>query len=278
MHLLALAALISLSSPALQQDEVEALRKEVAELRLTVQQEKVKRLELEVQVRDLLLQIKALEKAVERLGGRAPEGKPRPQPKVAPEGERGGEAVKPGPRGGAQSTPQQRRAAVLAYEQAMDHLRSGELEKGVEKLTEALKGLPDEKAILFNRGWALLRLEREKEALGDFDRLIELGEEGWDVYFNRGLAYHGLGQYDKGIDDFMRCTKIEPGNEGNCVAYYNVACAHALKGNKDEAIRYLKRAVEKGFDRFEHMEEDEDLESLRGDPRFEEILGRAREI
>jgi len=61
-----------------------------------------------------------------------------------------------------------------------------------------------------------------------------------------------------------------PGN-----AYYNLACAHALKGSTDEAFRALRAALEGGYDDPDHMADDEDLESLHGDPRFDALLREA---
>ena len=57
---------------------------------------------------------------------------------------------------------------------------------------------------------------------------------------------------------------------------YNVACGYALLGRKDEAIAELARAIDAGFDHPDAVASDEDLAGLRDDPRFRELVERAR--
>lgn len=55
---------------------------------------------------------------------------------------------------------------------------------------------------------------------------------------------------------------------------YDLACALALSGQRKQALAELERAAANGFEDGKHMREDEDLKSLRGDPRFEALLAR----
>ena len=57
---------------------------------------------------------------------------------------------------------------------------------------------------------------------------------------------------------------------------YNVACANALLGDHDRALELLDRAVRHGRGNLGWIEHDTDFASLRGDPRFEAIVGRLR--
>ena len=59
---------------------------------------------------------------------------------------------------------------------------------------------------------------------------------------------------------------------GNASLLYNLACAEALIGEKDEALEHLAEAAK--HPRFRAFAEtDTDLDSLRDDPRFSEALG-----
>ncbi len=58
------------------------------------------------------------------------------------------------------------------------------------------------------------------------------------------------------------------------VDLYNIACGYALTGNKDKALDWLGRAVDAGFRDRQLMTTDSDLESLRGDPRFDALVKR----
>jgi tetratricopeptide (TPR) repeat protein len=58
--------------------------------------------------------------------------------------------------------------------------------------------------------------------------------------------------------------------------HYNLACALALAGKRDEALGMLDKAVAAGWKDGEHMAKDTDLTSLRDTPRFKALLARLR--
>jgi adenylate cyclase len=55
---------------------------------------------------------------------------------------------------------------------------------------------------------------------------------------------------------------------------YNIACAFAVEGQTAEAVDALERALENGFGHWSWIEHDADLDSLRDDPLFLELLDR----
>jgi predicted esterase len=54
--------------------------------------------------------------------------------------------------------------------------------------------------------------------------------------------------------------------------WYDLACARARSGDRGGALDALEEAVARGYADREHMAADEDLESLRGEPRFQALL------
>ena len=54
--------------------------------------------------------------------------------------------------------------------------------------------------------------------------------------------------------------------------WYNLACSYALTDDKDAALKALETAVHRGYQDAEWMGKDQDLESLRGDVRFQQLL------
>jgi Flp pilus assembly protein TadD len=56
------------------------------------------------------------------------------------------------------------------------------------------------------------------------------------------------------------------------LAHYNLACSYALVRQPDLALTTLRRAVELGYRDFRFMREDGDLESIRKDPRFRQLI------
>jgi hypothetical protein len=57
------------------------------------------------------------------------------------------------------------------------------------------------------------------------------------------------------------------------IAFYNLACSHALLKQITRGFAALKRAIQCGYRDHEQMQLDADLETLRKDPRWHELLG-----
>jgi tetratricopeptide (TPR) repeat protein len=84
--------------------------------------------------------------------------------------------------------------------------------------------------------------------------------------------------YDKALECFRaildRSEVAGVVKKGNIL--YDIACVQALKGQKAEALESLRRAFAEGYSNREHAKKDEDLESLRDDPAFLEIIGESQ--
>lgn len=60
------------------------------------------------------------------------------------------------------------------------------------------------------------------------------------------------------------------------IAAYNIACNLALDGENDKALEWIKKALEAGYDNFDHLEADGDLEAIREEKGYEEALAAAK--
>jgi len=86
-----------------------------------------------------------------------------------------------------------------------------------------------------------------------------------------GHVYTHLGRYQDGLAVDAKLVEAAPDDP---TVRYNLACSQALLGQSDEAIATLRIALELGYDDLDFMREDGDLESLRDDPRFRDLLAR----
>lgn len=73
----------------------------------------------------------------------------------------------------------------------------------------------------------------------------------------------------EGLEVDLRIVRLCPNDD---VALYNLACSYSLLGMVDSSLEVLKRAIESGYDEFDYMRLDTDLEATRRDPRFLELL------
>jgi tetratricopeptide (TPR) repeat protein len=83
------------------------------------------------------------------------------------------------------------------------------------------------------------------------------------------LAAKGL--YQQALQADLRLTRLEPDRPRS---WYNLACSFALMGMTDKAFDALERAIKLGYTNRPRLKRDPDLKSLRGDPRFQRLLGR----
>ena len=77
------------------------------------------------------------------------------------------------------------------------------------------------------------------------------------------------GRYADGLQIDRRLVQLRP---NDALAHYNLACSYALLKRPDQALKTLRRAVELGYRDFRYMKEDHDLDSVRHDPRFRQLL------
>lgn len=118
------------------------------------------------------------------------------------------------------------------------------------------------------------------------ERLERVGEEFLIEFLRRATERHPknavalaelahcltrIGRLDEGLDADRRLVRLQPDNP---TVHYNLACSLALLGRPDEALDALEAAVQLGFDDPSHLENDEDLESLRDEVRFRDLLRR----
>jgi tetratricopeptide (TPR) repeat protein len=82
---------------------------------------------------------------------------------------------------------------------------------------------------------------------------------------------YGAGDYEKSIEIYEGLLRERlPNNAG---VLFNIACCEALLGRTDAAIERLEAAVQADDRARELARTDSDLDSLREDPRFAELVG-----
>jgi len=92
---------------------------------------------------------------------------------------------------------------------------------------------------------------------------------GWDTF---AVAY---GLYQAGRIDESRAVmeKAMSDRPDQWALPYNAACLASLAGNPDEAIDWLHKALELNQEEiYEYLRSDSDLDNIRDDPRFQELL------
>jgi len=88
-----------------------------------------------------------------------------------------------------------------------------------------------------------------------------------------GNAYTKRGLYQDGLEVDLRLIGLRPRDP---IVHYNLACSYSLLGDVEAAVEALARAKEHGYLDFKHMAEDSDLDNVRDDPRYKQLLSAMR--
>jgi carboxyl-terminal processing protease len=107
----------------------------------------------------------------------------------------------------------------------------------------------------------------------------EKSEESFELEIslkmNEATNYYQKGEYNKSISVLENLTKyhqLTKYKRERTSIYYDLACNHALIGNKNEALTYLEKAVDSGFAAVSHIERDDDLQLIRNEERFKRLV------
>lgn len=92
----------------------------------------------------------------------------------------------------------------------------------------------------------------------------------------RGFRARNSGNLPLAVICFELAVKSSAGHPMNPAEYYNLAAAYALWGKTKDALKNLRRAVEKGYDDLDFLEDDRDLDSLRGTEEYKSLVNRLK--
>jgi tetratricopeptide (TPR) repeat protein len=91
---------------------------------------------------------------------------------------------------------------------------------------------------------------------------------GWELFAPVRPLYEA-GNYAEAAN---RGREVLAGDPPYADLFYNVACCESLAGQKDQAIAHLRRSIELSDRTRSYLEGDSDLDPIREDPAFKELL------
>jgi len=102
-----------------------------------------------------------------------------------------------------------------------------------------------------------------------FGGILEQYADYVDVLRVQGNNLTLKGRFVDGLQIDQRLVELRPDDP---LAHYNLACSYALLKRTSQAIDTLRKAVELGYRDFRYLREDRDLDAIRHDPRFRQLL------
>jgi TolB-like protein/predicted Ser/Thr protein kinase len=155
---------------------------------------------------------------------------------------------------------------VLAYE------TPPEPQEAEKTAREAIRLAPTLASAQYHLGRALIPQARYEEAAQAFQRATELGDSN---YFTLGMAQLSMaqGKFDQAIEYLLSREKLR---QTPAINQYWLAAAYAGKGDKDNALSSLQKALAAGFRDFAALDTSPYFASLRSDPRYQQLVQRYR--
>jgi tetratricopeptide (TPR) repeat protein len=111
--------------------------------------------------------------------------------------------------------------------------------------------------------------ENIENAISEFSNAIQKDGSYAEAYSNRAVAYMLQKKYNKALDDLKKAKDLKPDSAS---IRYNLASVHSLMGNLDYGMDELDVALEKGFNDYEVLRRDPDINNLRKHKDFQKTL------
>lgn len=102
-----------------------------------------------------------------------------------------------------------------------------------------------------------------------FEQVLSRNADHIDVLRRMAEIFSRRGQHAQAVPLDKRLAQLLPHDS---VVHYNLACSLACTDCIAEALQALAHAIEYGYDDLTHMETDADLEALRNEPRYRELV------
>ena len=104
-----------------------------------------------------------------------------------------------------------------------------------------------------------------------YENLLKENPNFIDALIALGDAYTKRGRYKEGLNIDQRLVRLKPDDS---FVHYNLACSYSLLKESNLCLEALEKAIHLGYRDFAFMEKDPDLEFIRKDPRYRELLSR----
>ncbi|MEW6078987.1 MAG: tetratricopeptide repeat protein [Thermodesulfobacteriota bacterium] len=194
------------------------------------------------------------------------------------------------------------------YETAHNNLgavliKKGDLEGARYHIEWAIRINPEYDEAYNNLGLVMSQLGRIDEAIGYYEQALRLNPKNDTTHFNLGTAWFQRQDLERASQHLVQADRLNPGSvlvlnnlstvlvmqgryaeaipfltrladllPGNPIASYNLACAFALQGKKEAAVAELKKAVDMGYDRWDHLKSDPDLKNIHDTDYFQGLF------
>ncbi len=177
-------------------------------------------------------------------------------------------------------------ASVRMFEKALSidpenieaHLKIGSVLLEMKKFTAATEHYltaamldPENASVYFRIGMAYAKQRRFPDAIHYYEKARQMDPNDMEVLFQLAVTHAYLKDYETAVGVFEQMLSITPDNPK---IPYNIGCLYALQNRTEEAVSRLEQAIQNGYDNWDRIKSDPDLENIRHSELFKDLLYR----
>jgi tetratricopeptide (TPR) repeat protein len=185
-------------------------------------------------------------------------------------------------------TPKAKGTALLHNKCGIAYLQLSRLKEAKKEFERAIK-MDREYADAYNNLGVVLYVQKKfKPSIRQYTKALQLREPSPSFHNNIATAYFARKEYEKATAHYVRALELDPdvferqatggiqahlsSPEDRARYSYVLARMFAEHGYNDRALRYLRRAMEDGYEKIDDVYKDDQFAKLREDPRFAELM------
>jgi len=180
---------------------------------------------------------------------------------------------------------------------------TGKIEEAVAHFRKALQLDPDNAEALYNLNNTLATLKEIDREISNIQTELIIAPDDPKLHYHLGIMYQAKGQWDKAQDCYTKALSLQPDFPealyglaklyiirkkyekalslyqkmtallpDNPAVYYNVACIYARQNKPEKSVAWLQKAVARGFNDWNHIKTDRDLENIRSSLQYKAFI------
>lgn len=114
------------------------------------------------------------------------------------------------------------------------------VELAISYYSKAIERKKNDKKYYYQRGIQYFKLEQYDKAIADFSKVVLIDDKFADAYNDRGSAYKLSGNMDKAISDYTKAAEL---NKKSGLAYNNLGSLYREQKEYDRAINAYDKAI-----------------------------------
>jgi len=145
----------------------------------------------------------------------------------------------------------------------------GRLNEAIDRYYQALAITPTDAEIHNNLGNALFNLDKVADARDHYYKAISLQPSFVPALLNIAKSHASVGEYETARLYFEKVIHLKPDTRET---YYYMAVTYARQNRSVESVEWLRRAIQKGFNNWEFLKNDRQLDNIRKSSDYRKLI------